>query len=1227
MRLILISLAIMGFLSPVPKVLAGDAPAASVVLMLAEDEYKTEISVPAFAKDVLAPLGINCTTVEANPPGGMDFPGIERALPTADLLLISVRRRTPTTKQLQLIRDHITAGKPMVGIRTASHAFALRKGTPTEGHAEWKDFDSAILGGSYDGHFGNEAAILSVAAGAAQHPILRGVDLTALPTYRLYKNLTLGPQATALVTGMATNSKDIHHVAWCNQVGTSRIFYTSLGSVDDFQQQAFKTLLKNGVLWALGREPMAGALKKNDRQQGELTVQAGFTAEVVLREPQITKPVFLNFDERGRMWVVEYRQYPDPTGLTRVSHDQFWRSVYDKVPSPPPRHVHGRDRISVWSCSKDDGVFDQQRIVFDDLNIATAIEHGRGGMWVLNPPYLLFYPDANRDDVPDGDPVVHLAGFGLEDTHSVANSLRWGPDGWLYGAVGSTVTADIIRPGMDESPIMHIQGQGIWRYHPATRAFEMFAEGGGNTFGVEMDDVGQIFSGHNGSGTRGFHYIQGAYEQKGFDKHGPLSNPSAFGYFRPMATANRISRFSHNLIMYGGGVFPEVYQGKMFSIDPLNGTVILSTVSRDGSTYRTEDAPSPFVSSNNKLFRPVDIKVGPDGALYICDWRDLQVTHFRNHEGKIDHSLGHIWRIRSDNTASATVADLGAASSAELLALLAHPNRWYRQTALRVIGDRRDPSLYAPMQDLLNKESGQTALEALWALHQSGGLDHPATQRALSHTNPQVRAWTVRMSCDSGTVTSAIANDMAIMAKSETELAVRVQLACSARRLSLQQGFPTIRALMTHDGDSVDKRQPLNIWWAIEKWITSDRTRVMALVSDPSMWSTLMMRDHLAERIMRRLMTSGTTEDMVAAAAFLNAAPDPTCADAALRGFSLALAGRPLPSVPAVLQEALDRRGGGPLPLALRAGRPEAITKGLQLINDDKADHILRLQCLEALGDVAIPQAIPVLLHLLKNTNDTIAIAAAGALQRYDEASIAEAALALRTKVKPNVQVALENLLASRASSAWVLVKAVQNGDVSGKSVDAAVVRRLLVFDDQALKKAVEKAFQKPGRATTAAMESEITRIQAIVQVGGGDPAQGQMLFQSACGTCHKMYDQGGFVGPDLTGFKRDDLATLLLSIINPSAEIREGYESQAITTNDGRALFGFLASEDKNVIVMRGLDGQTTTIARDAIATRSGSAGSLMPEGLLMAYSEEQLRDLFSYLRLTQPLPARKSR
>src|SRR4029434_1203096 len=126
----------------------------------------------------------------------------------------------------------------------------------------------------------------------------------------------------------------------------------------------------------------------------------------------------------------------------------------------------------------------------DGLSIVTSVERGRGGVWVLNPPYLLFYADKNEDDVPDGDPVVHLAGFGLEDTHSVANSLRWGPDGWLYGAHGSTVTAHVTRPGADAASV-YIQGQCVCRYQPETRRFEVFAEGGGNAFGLEIDAKGR----------------------------------------------------------------------------------------------------------------------------------------------------------------------------------------------------------------------------------------------------------------------------------------------------------------------------------------------------------------------------------------------------------------------------------------------------------------------------------------------------------------------------------------------------------------------------------------------------------------------------------------------------------------------------------------------------------------------------------------------------------------
>src|SRR5690606_32376924 len=117
------------------------------------------------------------------------------------------------------------------------------------------------------------------------------------------------------------------------------------------------------------------------------------------------------------------------------------------LPKPPPDGVRGRDRISIHEDRDGDGTFEHHQVFVDGLNLATSMARGRGGVWVLNPPYLLFYPDRDGDDQPDGAPEVHLEGFGLEDTHSICNSLRWGPDGWLYAAQGSTVTGRVRRPG------------------------------------------------------------------------------------------------------------------------------------------------------------------------------------------------------------------------------------------------------------------------------------------------------------------------------------------------------------------------------------------------------------------------------------------------------------------------------------------------------------------------------------------------------------------------------------------------------------------------------------------------------------------------------------------------------------------------------------------------------------------------------------------------------------
>src|SRR5947209_2961283 len=231
-------------------------------------------------------------------------------------------------------------------------------------------------------------------------------------------------------------------------------------------------------------KPPAEALKA-------LKVADDLALDQVLTEPAVAQPVFMDFDERGRMWVVQYLQYPYPAGLKILSEDKFLRAVYDKVPPPPPHHFPGRDKITIHESTHGDGTFDRQKTFVEGLNIATSCARGRGGVFVLNPPYLLFYPDRNNDDVPDGPPEVLLEGFGLEDTHSCANNLQWGPDGWLYACQGSTVTGAVKHYGVKEEPV-HSMGQLIWRYHPETRRYEIFAEGRGNAFRLAIDAQGRV---------------------------------------------------------------------------------------------------------------------------------------------------------------------------------------------------------------------------------------------------------------------------------------------------------------------------------------------------------------------------------------------------------------------------------------------------------------------------------------------------------------------------------------------------------------------------------------------------------------------------------------------------------------------------------------------------------------------------------------------------------------
>ncbi len=943
--------------------------------------------------------------------------------------------------------------------------------------------------------------------------------------------------------------------------------------------------------------------------------------ELHLAEPHIGQPLSMKWDSRGRLWVVNYLQYPNPAGLKMVSRDKFLRSVYDKIPLPPPNHFPGADKITIHEDTDGDGQLDKHTTFVEGLSLVTSFAFGKGGVWVLNPPYLLFYPDADGDDEPDGNPVVHLEGFGLEDSHSITNHLRFGPDGWLYATQGSTVTGDVKRPG--DKTVVHSLGQLVWRYHPELKKYEIFAEGGGNSFGVEIDDKGRIYSGHNGGNTRGFHYVQGGYYQKGFGKHGALSNPYTFGYFEAMAHHD-VPRFTHTFVIYDGGSLPQKYRGNLFGVAPLLSHVVTSEVMTDRSSFKTKDAGHALTSSD-PWFRPVDIQVGPDGALYIADMYEQRIDHASHYQGRIHTQSGRIYRILGLTDDVLPKFNLATMEGGELLDVLSHPNKWFRQQAQLELHHRgKNDKLAEVAQDKLNAATGQPALEYFWAYSTaSGGLTDEQTLRAIRHADPYVRLWAIRLACDDGQIGNDLAQQLAELAYREPHVEVRSQLACSARRLPAAASLAIVKNLAQRSEDAADIHIPLLLWWAIEAKADADRDAVLALFADKAFWSQPLVDKHLTERLMRRYASTGARKDLVTAARLLELAPSKEHAGKLMAGLETAYEGRTLANLPPELVAAMAKAGSSSPTLKLRQGDPQAVADALKLIADDNADVARRQQLIGIFGAISQPSCVPVLLKIAKESrNDTLRSAALGSLQAYKDDTIGRELIALYANLSDEVRAVAQSVLATRLSWSQQFIAAVEAGQIEKRTIDETTVRKLLLHNSPDFARLVKKHFGEPAGRSPEEVRQQIDKLTATIGTASGNPYQGKKLFGESCGKCHILFEQGGKIGPDLTSYKRDDLRGILLNVVNPSAEIREGFENYLVRTIDGRTLTGFIADQDPQVVVIKGADGQMISVPRDDIEEMRVQPISLMPDNVLKDFSEQQIRDLFAYLRSTQPLP-----
>lgn len=952
----------------------------------------------------------------------------------------------------------------------------------------------------------------------------------------------------------------------------------------------------------------------------QFKVPRDLALELVLSEPKISQPVFITFDPQGRLWVVQYNQYPYPEGLKVVGMDHHTRARFDKEPLPPPSNVKGADKITMFEDTDQNGTFDKATDVITGLNLITSVAFGRGQIWVLNPPYLLAYPDKNNDGMPDGPPVVHLKGFGIEDTHAVANNLRFGPDGWLYGAQGSTCIANI---SSDVTKNVHFNGQAIWRYNTETKVFEIFAEGGGNTFDVEIDDKGRLYSGDNGT-DHGQYYKQGGYFVRNLGKHGAYTNPYTFGRLPNMKLQGEEQRFTHAFVRYDGNNLPARYNDHMIAINPLQSYVLLVRFEQNGSTFKTIDEEK-IMTTDDHWFRPVDIISGPDGDIYIADWYDSRISHIDPRD-TWDKNSGRIYRLKPASVKRQTRVkfNLYTKSDEELISLLSDKNIWFRQQALQMLADRKNGSLIPVLMKMLQGTDAQRSLEALWAINLVGGFNDDVIKTALTHSDPFVRMWAVRLTGDREKMTPAIAEQLVQLAVNEKHPEVRSQLASTAKRLQNGTSVSVIRSLLNSD-DSADPDLPLQLWWAIESVSESQREGVINMFKDKKIWKNPTVSKTILSRLVQRYVIAGGADNDASCAQLFSLAPSRSYAAILFNGLQEGLRGRDIAELSPVLSAALKpykklfREQS--LALDLRAGNNDAIRKVLEILKDENASLPERLNYIRILSEISLPESVPVLLQLVETSSSSSGIkqAALLTLQSYDGEEIGiRVANAYPDKLRDDYDVreSAMALFSSRAQWANQLLHSISNTHtIDASDVPEHTVWQLKMLSDKHISEATQKLWPEIRVATAEEKNKTIANVKKILQSGPGDPTQGHPLFIAKCGTCHKLFGEGRTIAPDLTGYDRKNITDLLNNIVDPSAYIREGYNSWHVVTVDGRTMIGTLKSKNDKSLTIQPFTGEPVTVSAARVKSLEQMETSLMPERLLEGLSEKQIKDLFSYL------------
>jgi putative membrane-bound dehydrogenase-like protein len=950
---------------------------------------------------------------------------------------------------------------------------------------------------------------------------------------------------------------------------------------------------------------------------GSLRLDAGLRAELVAAEPQIESPVAMAFDEEGRLWVVEMRDYP-----------------HGPPPGQPPE-----SRIKVLDDRDGDGRFETSTVFQEAMSFPNGVLPWRGGAIVTAAPYVQWLKDSDGDGRADQDEVLY-EGFSTVNPQLRVSHPNLGLDGWVYVANGLR-GGRVRRHGHGDLPPIELGGMDF-RFDPRSADRYETISGMGQ-FGLTFDDWGRRFVCDNRHHLRHIvlphdalarnPYLAAAavvqdvpYDTLGEGDSGARTFPLSKNWTTSSLALGRFTA-ACSVFVYRGDLLPEAYRGAVFTCDPTGNLVHQEVLEDSSASFRSRPARAgvEFLASPDDRFRPVFLAHGPDGALYVVDMARAVIEHpqFMPVELKnradllVGKDKGRIWRIVPESEPDRprpARPHLAAAPVEALVALLEHPGAWWRTTAQRLLLERNDPKVPALLRSLVNATRAPLArLHAAWLLDALGALDDDMVV-ALSRSD------------SAGLRENAAALARRRLAQSP---ALQERLSALAGDPADKVRFAVALALGAWDDDRIisplariglsGARDP----WARLAVASAVATRAGALLA--ALAPPMAERDQDAEAaparraLVRELAAVvGARHDGPEVAATLETllAPDAGAAApwqlAALDGLveGMARRGTKLRSVVADLPRSGVTRARAD---ALEHMLDALLRRAAATASDTRRASEARAGAVRLLGQAPSDSAAPVLGPLLTGDPDPeVRLAAARAAAAHDGPEVGRWLVSQIRGVTPAVRRELLAAIIRDPERVALLLDAVEAHRLAPGDLDAGAVTQLVRAGRPDLRDRARRLLQDSLPEDRRAVLSRYA--PAVDQEG--DAARGRMVFQKNCATCHNVAGVGTRVGPDIADTRVKTRAQLLSDILNPNGAVDGNYLNYTVSTRGGQILSGLIAAESASSLTLMRAEGQTDVVLRQDIDEVRSTGASLMPEGLEKQIAVHEMGDLLTFLK-----------